>query len=157
MIYLNIEGIQGDATHETHKNWIDVSSMTWGTHRAVSTPSGSAQNREASEPVIGEVHITKLMDGSSLKLFEAAATGNQGKQIQIHLVTTGNPGNTYMEYTLTDTLVSGYQINTSGDRPVEEITLNFTRVDMKYTTYDANNRPLNNIAAGYDIATTRKA
>jgi hypothetical protein len=30
-------------------------------------------------------------------------------------------------------------------------------VDMKYTTYDANNRPLNNIAAGYDIATTRKS
>jgi type VI secretion system secreted protein Hcp len=155
-IYVQIDGIQGDATHETHKKWVDVAAMNWGVHRAVTTPSGSAQNREASEPVVGEVHLTKSMDGSSLKFFEAAATGNQGKTVTIHLVTTGSPGSTYMEYKLTNALVSGYQVNTQGDRPVEEITLNFTKVDLKYTTYDENHKPVNNQVASYDIATTKK-
>jgi type VI secretion system secreted protein Hcp len=153
-IYVQIDGIQGDATQENHKKWMDVASLNWGVHRAVSTPSGSSQNREASEPVIGEIRLTKAMDGASLKLFEAAATGNQGKAVTIHLVTTGSPGSTYMEYKLTNALVSGYQVNTTGDRPVEEVTLNFTKVDLKYTTYDENHKPVSNQVASYDVGTT---
>ena len=68
-IYLKYEGIDGEATHENHKKWIDVSSLQFGVGRGISTPSGSTANREASEPSVSEVVITKMLDGSSSKLF----------------------------------------------------------------------------------------
>lgn len=158
-IYVQIDGVQGDATHESHKNWIDVSSLNWVINRQITTPAGSARNREASEPIVGEVYLAKQMDGASVKLFEAAATGNQGKTVTIHLVTTGSPGNTFMEYKLSNSLVSSYQVsaaNGSDERPVETLGLNFTKAELKYTTYDEMHKPVNNQVASYDLATTRK-
>lgn len=154
-IYVKYEGIDGDATHEQHKKWLDIGNLTWGVGRGISTPVGSAMNREASEPHVSEVTLTKLMDASSPKFFTEACTGKQGKKVVIHLVTTGSPGDTYAEYTLTNVLVSGYSVSTSGDRPVEQISLNFTKIEVKYVPYDINHKPQAPIIANYDLATTK--
>lgn len=154
-IYLKYEGIDGDATHEQHKKWLDIKRLTWGVGRAVTTPVGSAHNREASEPHVSEVSVTKTMDASSPKFFTEGCTGKQGKKVTIHLVTTGSPGDTYVEYILTNALVSGYNISTDGDRPVEHINLNFTKMEVKYVPYDANHKPQSPIVASYDLATTK--
>ena len=154
-IYIKYEGIDGDVTHDQHKKWIDIQKLTWGVGRAVSTPVGSAMNREASEPHVSEVTVTKMMDASSPKFFTEGCTGKHGKKVVIHLVTTGSPGDTYVEYTLTNTLVSGYSVSTTGDRPVEQINFNFTKIEVKYIPYDANHKPQSPVVASYDLATTK--
>ncbi len=156
-IYMKIEGIDGDVTHQEHKNWLDISSLQWGVGRGISTPVGSAKNREASEPSISEVVVTKLMDASSVKLFTEACTGQKGKKVQIHLVSTGNPGKTYMEYTLENALVSGYSVSTNGDRPSESISFNFTKIETKYTPLGEGNDTGSPVTASYDLATTKSA
>ncbi len=153
-IYINFDGIKGDATHSRHKQWLDIESLQWGAGRAIMTRSGSAQNREASEPSVSEVTITKRMDSSSAQLFQAACAGNEGKTVVIHLVTTGDPGDVYMTYTLHNTLVSSYSVSTSGDTPKESVSFNFTKVEMKYTIFDGAHKPVNNFPASYDLATT---
>jgi type VI secretion system secreted protein Hcp len=154
---MKIEGIDGDVTHQEHKNWLDISSLQWGVGRGISTPVGSAKNREASEPSISEVVVTKLMDASSVKLFTEACTGQKGKKVQIHLVSTGNPGKTYMEYTLENALVSGYSVSTNGDRPSESISFNFTKIETKYTPLGEGNDTGSPVTASYDLATTKSA
>jgi type VI secretion system secreted protein Hcp len=156
-IYVKIDGIDGDATHDKHKSWLDVESLQWGVGRAVMTPSGSAQNREASEPAISEVTLTKKMDRASANLFKEACTGNAGKKVTIDLVTTSSPGLTYMTYELTNALVSGYSVSTGGDRPSESVSLNFTKIEMKYTTFDSKNNPAQNYPASYDLSTTKSS
>ena len=156
-IYVKIDGVDGDATHEQHKKWLDISSMQWGVGRAISTPSGAAMNREASEPSVSEVTLTKQMDVSTTKLFEMACVGNKGKPVTIDLVTTGSPGDIYMQYKLTDAMVSGYSVSTGGDRPSESLSLNFTKIEMKYVPYDEDHTPLSPQLAGYDLATTKKS
>lgn len=156
-VYVKYEGIDGEATHENHKKWLDVSSMQWGVGRAISTPSGSTANREASEPSVSEVTITKLMDSSSPKFFTEAVTGAVGKKVEIHLVTTGSPGNTYASYILTDALVSAYSTSTGGDRPSESISISFTKMEYKFIPYDGNNKAGSPIAVSYDISTTKSA
>ena len=47
-IYLKYEGIDGEATHENHKKWIDVSSLQISVGRGLSTPSASTATRESS-------------------------------------------------------------------------------------------------------------
>jgi len=127
-IYLQIDGIQGDATHQEHKKWMDIEAIHWNVVRNMNTSAGSAANREASEPTISEVILTKVSDSSSTKLFQEACSGRQGKLATIHLVTTGDPGNTYIQYLLTNTLIASYSVDSSGDRPVETIKLNFTKM-----------------------------
>lgn len=154
-IYLKYDGIDGEATHENHKKWIDIGSMQFGIGRAISTAAGSTANREASEPSVSEITITKTMDASSPKLFVESATGNAGKKVEIHLVSTGSPGNTYAEYTLTNTLVSGYSVSTGGDRPSESISLSFTKIEYKLTPYDEKNKAGTPVTVSYDLSTTK--
>lgn len=155
-IYVKYDGIEGDVTHESHKNWIDVSSLQFGVGRAISTPSGRAANRESSEPSISEITMTRELDKSSPKLFIEAVTGKVGRKVQIDFVSTGSPGNIYLTYTLTDTMVSGYSVSANGnDRPTESISLNFAKIEMKYTPHDANHKAQAPIAAFYDLATTK--
>ncbi|MFV0491047.1 MAG: Hcp family type VI secretion system effector [Pseudorhodobacter sp.] len=156
-IYLQLDGIPGDATHETHKQWMDIESIHWNVSRNMNTAAGSTANREASEPTVSEVVLTKVSDSSSTKLFAEACTGRTGKLVTIHLVTTGNPGDTYIEYKLTNTLVANYTVDSSGDRPVETIRLNFTKMEVKYIPYDENHQAKSPMIASYDLSTTKAA
>ncbi len=154
-IYVKYEGIDGEATHDKHKKWLDVSSIQWGVGRAISTPAGSTANREASEPSVSEVTITKMMDCSSPKFFTESCVGAVGKKVEIHLVTTGSPGNTYAEYTLTNALVSAYSMSSGGDRPQESISISFTKMEYKFIPYDDKNKAGTPITVSYDISTTK--
>lgn len=156
-IYVKYEGIDGEATHESHKKWLDVGSMSFGVNRSISTPSGATTNREASEPSVSEVTISKLMDSASPKLFTESATGAAGKKVQIHLVSTGSPGNTYVEYTLHNALVSSYSVSTSGDRPSESVSISFTKLEYKFIPYDDKNKAGTPISVSYDLSTTKSA
>ncbi len=156
-IYVKYEGIDGEATHETHKKWLDVGSIQWGVGRAISTPSGSTANREASEPSVSEVTITKLMDSSSPKLFTESCTGAVGKKVEIHLVTTGSPGNTYVQYTLTNALLSSYSMSSGGDRPSESIAISFSKLEFKFIPYDGTNKAGTPVTVSYDLATTKSS
>lgn len=154
-IYLKIDGIDGNATHDSHKQWIDVDSMSWGVGRAISTVAGSAQNREASQPSLSEVSITKTMDGASPKLLTEACTGSAGKLVKIHFVSTGSPGVTYAEYELTNGLIASYSLSTGGDKPSESLSISFTKIQYKYTPYDDKHKAGNPVTVSYDLATTK--
>lgn len=154
-IYLKYDGIDGEATHADHKKWIDVGSLQFGIGRGISTPAGSVANREASEPSVSEVVITKQMDGASPKLFTESATGAVGKDVLIHLVSTGSPGNTYVEYKLSNALISGYSVSSGGDRPSESISINFTKIQYKFIPYDDKNKAGTPVTVSYDLASTK--
>lgn len=156
-IYLKYEGIDGEATHQDHKKWIDIHSLQFGIGRGISSPVGSASNREASEPSVSEITVSKLMDAASPKLFTESATGSTGKEVKIDLVTTGSPGLTYVTYTLTNALVSGYSISSGGDRPSESVSINFTKIEYKFTPNDDKNAQGTPVTVAYDLATAKSS
>jgi type VI secretion system secreted protein Hcp len=152
-IYLKYDGIDGEATHQDHQKWIDIQSLQFGFGRAISTPTGAAGNREASQPSVSEVVVTKMMDAASPKLFTEAVTGNAGKTVNIDLVSTGSPGNTYTSYTLTNALVSAYSVSSGGDRPSESVSISFTKIEYKLTPFDTANKAGTPVTVSYDLAT----
>ncbi|OYX13307.1 MAG: hypothetical protein B7Z15_07720 [Rhizobiales bacterium 32-66-8] len=156
-IYVNYDGIPGEATQQDHTKWIDVLSLSWGVGRGISTVSGSTNNREASEPSVSEVSIVKMFDSSSPKLFTEACTGNAGKTVKIDLTTTGSPGVTYCTYTLTNALISSYSVSTGGDRPTESVSISFTKLEFKFTPYDDKNKAGTPVTVSYDMATTKSS
>lgn len=154
-IYMKFDGVDGDVTAEGHEKWIDCGSLQWGVGRSIRTPTGSSQEREASAPQVSEVTITKSMDAASAKLFAESVAG-KSKTIKIDLVKTGDTLENYMQYELTDALISSYSISSGGDRPMESISFNFTKIQMKYTPYDNKHQPQSPIPAGYDVSLGKK-
>jgi type VI secretion system secreted protein Hcp len=154
-IYLKIDGIDGDVTAEGHEKWINCESLSLGVARAIHTPTGSSQERESSAPSISEIVLTKVMDVSSAKLFQEACVG-KSKAVKIDLVKTGDKLENYLEYTLTNCLISGYSVSSGGDKPSESLSLNFTKIEMKYTPYDNEHNPQSPMPAGYDISLGKK-
>jgi type VI secretion system secreted protein Hcp len=155
-VYLKIDGIDGDVTAAGHEGWIECGSFQWGVGRGISTPTGSSSERESGPPSVSEVTVSKAMDSSSPKIFTEACVG-KAKKVEIHLVQTGPDAlETYMEYTLTNSLISGYSLSSGGDRPSESIAFNFTKIEMKYTPFDNEHNAGDPIPAGYDVSAGKK-
>lgn len=148
-IYVKIEGVDGDATHEDHKKWLTAESA--GTNISREIAINRKAQREISEPNIGEFRITKQMDASSVFLRALAVQDTLGKRVDIHFVSTGSPGATYYEITLWDAVISSVSMTSGGDRPMEVVTLNFTRIEWKYIPLEANNETGSPVTFGYDL------
>ena len=121
------------ASDDKHKNWIDIESWSWGASSVGSanggvwkTTNGGAAGREASSPSVSEIVVTKNQDASSPALMKAV------KPKRGQLTNKTNRGGTeYYKVELTDILVSSVQSSSGGDRPMESLSLNFTKITYR--------------------------
>jgi len=156
-IFMEYEGIKGNATAEGYEDHIVVHSLSFGVGRGISMEPGNMSNREASRPSVSEVTLTKLADNSATALFKEAVTGASGKKVVIKFVQTGaDKVQEFMDYTLEDCLVSGYSISadSEGD-PVETITLSFAKIMVNYADFDKSNKSTSPQRVGYDLTTAK--
>lgn len=156
-IYMEIDGVPGNVTEANHTNWIECATVGWGVGRSINTPVGAAADREGSAASISEVTVTKPLDESSNSLFALACakgTGN-GKIVKIHITKSGDETgmSNYAEYELTDTLISGYSVNSAGDRPVETVSFNYTKIMQKTEVFNADLSAKGPASKTFDIPT----
>ena len=154
-IYMNFDGIEGEATQQDHKKWIDVLSLSWGVGRGISTVEENNNNREASEPSLSDVTIIKNFDAASPSLFTEATAGNAGKTVKIELTTTGEPSVVTCTYTLSNALISSYSVSTSSERPIESISISYTKLEFKFTPYDEAHKAGAPTTISYDLASAK--
>jgi type VI secretion system secreted protein Hcp len=153
--YLQYEAVKkGESLakgHEGSKGWIEVGTVQFSVGRHITTPVGSSSKREASAPHVSEVVLTKMMDSTSPLLFQEALIGKAVKA-KIDLVETGaDQLNTYLELTLTNAMISGYSVSSGGDRPSESLSINFTKIEYKYTPYDDKHKAGTAVPVTYDL------
>jgi len=146
------DGIDGDVTAEGHEKWIELSSFQFGIGRSITSPTGKGCNREASAPSVSEVVVTKVTDGASCKLFQAALFG-EGKTVKIDFCKTDKEKvEPYLSITLSESLVSGHSTSSGGDRPSESVTINYTKIEYKNIGMGAANDTGSPEAASWDLA-----
>jgi len=152
-IYLQYDGgsVKGDVTADGHQDWIELTSFQFGVGRGISSPTGGSKDRESSAPSVSEITVTKEQDAATGKLLTEAYQG-KGVKAVIHLCKTDKGKlETFMEYELEDTMISGYSISSGGDRPTESLSLNFTTINCAPKVLDKDG----NLSAGpkvkYDI------
>jgi len=151
-IYVKYGDIKGDVTEGTHVGWIEVSSFQWGAGRGISSPVGNTRNREASAHSISEITVSKKTDVSSPKLLGEALHG-EGVKVEIDFCKTDNKTiEIYQKYTLENCMVSGYSISSGGDRPVESLSLNFTKIEYKNVGMKDANDSGDQEVITYDLA-----
>ena len=152
-IYMNYNelAIKGDVTEEGHKNWIELRSFQLGVGRGISSPVGGVADRESTAPSVSEIMVAKDTDCSTLKLLNEALEG-EGKTVQIDLCRTDTGKLTvFHSYTLTNCMISGHSLSSSGDRPHESLSLNFTKVELKNVAMGADAKAGNPETITYDL------
>jgi type VI secretion system secreted protein Hcp len=155
---MQLEAIKdkGESKAKGHEKWIEIDSFQLGTNRNITTPVGHSSKREASAPSVSEIVITKRSDSTSPLLFQEALIG-KGSKCEIHFAQAhADKLENYLEITLTNVLVSGYSANSGGDRPSESISLNFTKIEFKYTPYDDKQGKGTPTSSSYDMAVGTK-
>ena len=158
-IYMKYADLEGDVTAPGHEGWANVLSMNWGMSRGISTPTGTSQERESSATSISDVTVVMDLDKLSTNLMKEAAAG-QGKEVIVHLMQTGQDSpEVYMEFKLTNTLVTSWSTDAAGDvgKPTVVVGLNFTKIDYNYSEFDNTNAKSGQYPGSYDVTTGKAA
>lgn len=139
MILLNFATkIKGTAILDAHADWITISSMQLGVGRAIST-SGGGTDRDTSNPSFSELTLTKMTDIASADLFMQAIAGKSLGKAELHFIQTGgstSKGQVFMKIDLEDAIISSYSVDSSGERPTESFSINFTKISYQYDSFD---------------------
>ncbi len=130
-IFMNYEGMTGNATEKNHPEWIECGSLSFSAYRDANTSLGQG-GRQGKNVSVSDITITKRMCAGSPHLFMASVLGT-GKKVKLHITRSGGPGQTnYLEVALENCCVTNYSINSDGASHTEVLTLNFLKVEFKY-------------------------
>lgn len=153
-IYMNYDGIdKGEVSATGHEKWIEVTSLQWGVGRGISSPTGNTGNRESSAPSVSEITVSKIQDAASSQILQEALTG-EGKLVKFDFVKTDKGQlETYLAFELENGMISGYSLSSGGDRPMESVSINFTKVTFKLIPMNEDGTPGNPDTVQYDLAT----
>lgn len=133
-IFMKIEDpeIAGESKSDSHRDWIVLTSVMEGLHRD-NLSSGSTRRR--SSFVFDGTHVGKLLDRSSPKLRETLADGTIFGEVRIEIVEDCG-GNLYTPLVLTLTTAALERLSLhaeQSDRPTENLSFNYSRIEAMYT------------------------
>ena len=158
--FLKIDGIDGDSTSVQHKGEIDVQSWSWGVSQTGSSSGGSGGGGGAGRAVFQDFHFVSRISKASPALFLACATGQHQKSATLTGERAGRAkGGTFLQYKLNDVLVTSVQQSDSagGEAPVEQYSLNYSKIELSFFPQDAKGKVGSPITAGFDVKAQKKA
>lgn len=134
--FLKLDGIDGEADgKDCRKCWIEIESVGWGT--PTPTTAGShGSGGGAGKVSVHDISITKMSDKSSSQLMLASTNGTHIKSAKLFVRKQGTDQHEYLTYELENVLVSSFSTSghgSSSGRPMESLSLNFTKVTFQWT------------------------
>jgi type VI secretion system secreted protein Hcp len=150
--FLKIDGIKGESQDDKHKDEIQLESWSFGLSNAGSFGAGGGGG--SGKASFQDVHFTSKTNAASPKLFIASATGEHIKSGILTCRKAGGKQEEFLVVTLSDLLVSSYQTGghgASGELPMDQFSLNFSKIEIAYKVQDAKGGLGAAIKAGYDL------
>ncbi|MFO0921544.1 MAG: type VI secretion system tube protein Hcp [Pirellulales bacterium] len=134
--------IKGDSKLSQHEGWITLQSINFSTSRPLTAHSGGT-DRDTSTPMFTDIACTKETDVASTELFMQSVCGKSLGEATLHFMqTSGDKGDqVYLTVTLAEPIVTSFNFGAGSDmRGSETFTLNFTKMKMKYTSFDGDKK-----------------
>ncbi len=161
--FLKIDGIVGDSTDVNHKDEIDVLSWSWGVTQTGGTaggPGGAGGGAGAGKAALQDFHFVSHISKASPKLFLSCATGTHHKTASLSGVRVAGkgPSSEFLKYKLSDVVVTSDQhAGNQGEFPVEQFSLNYSKIEISFTPQTATGAAGTAIKAGFDVKANKKA
>lgn len=155
--FLKIDGIKGESADAKHKDEIQI--QTWGFGESQTGTSAHGTGMGAGKVHMQDFHFTMPTNSASPKLFLACATGEHIKSALLTCRKAGGEQQEYLKWSFTELLISSYQTggHTAGtELPSDQISFNFTKVEVEYHAQDAKGGLGGAIKAGYDVKANKK-
>lgn len=155
--FLKIDGIEGESQDSKHKNEIQIESFSFG-----ETNSGTASlggGFGAGKVVMNDFHFTMTVNKATPKLFQACASGEHIKSAVLVARKAGKDQQEFLKWTFNEVMVSSFQHGGSqGDVvPVDQISLNFAKVQVEYKAQKPDGTLDGAIKAGWDQKANKAA
>lgn len=129
--FIKFDSVTGESLDSKHKDWIDLSSFSFGVSNPAVVGGGGTKTGIATASTFT---FHKPLDKSSPALFLACAQGALQKQVILEVQAAGaNPG-VYYRITLNGVAVNSVKTGaTVGDaKPAEDVTLSFEQIKIEY-------------------------
>ncbi|MDR2014384.1 MAG: type VI secretion system tube protein Hcp [Azoarcus sp.] len=154
--FLKVDGIPGESKDDRYKNWIEIKTFAHGVDQPVSRTVSSAGGATAERADFEPVTITKEVDISSPKLWEASYTGKHIKEVIIELCRAGGNKEKYLEIRMENVLVSNFRQGSGGEFPVEHVSFAPGKITMTYNQQKREDGMGGGcVAAGWDLQTNK--
>lgn len=127
-IFVQIAGIQGDATDSGHQNWIQAYALG-NSVTATTSPVGQRMGTEFSD-----LSVLKKIDRASPALFLSAARAHVFQTVKIDFVRSGDTRFVYFKMELREAQVTGVRTNANlaDDSITEFVTLSYVEIAWEY-------------------------
>jgi type VI secretion system secreted protein Hcp len=155
--FLKIDGIQGESSDAKHKGEIELVAFSWGVTQSGTQAGGGGGGAGKAE--FHDFHFTQRTQKASPLLMLACASGQHIKGAVLTGRKTGKTQLEFLTIKLTDVLVSSFQEGASHetDQPIEEVALNYARIDVTYRPQAAAGGAGGEVKAGWDLKQNKKA
>jgi type VI secretion system secreted protein Hcp len=138
-MFLKIDGVPGESTEDKHKEWIEILSYSSGVSQPGAGAMSSGGARSAERCDHSDFSVVKTLDKASPKLALYLCNGTHIEEIIIELCHATGDKQKYMEYKMTDVIVSSVSVSGSageGPLPLEEVTFAYGKIEWTYTEVD---------------------
>lgn len=145
--------ITGESKDKVHKGEIDVLAWSWGMSNSGSAQTGGGAG--SGKVNVQDLSVTKWTDKATVNLQLACATGAHLDNATLTVRKAGGKGPVeYIIISMTEVMITSISGGGSGgeDRLTENISLNFAKVDFKYTPQKDDGTPDTAIDFKFDIA-----
>src|SRR4029453_7251051 len=157
--FLKVDGIDGGTGDAEHKNELEVLSFSWGVPLAITGTVSSSGTFTGQRCDTRPLVVRKLLDKAPPKGARAGAAGDHFASAVLTLCRAGGDKQPYMEYKLTDVLISSYQSGGAGEGgvPTESWSLHYAKIEMAYTQIGTDGKPAGKGASvGWDLKENKK-
>jgi len=149
---LKMKGIEGESKDSKHTNEIDVLSFSWGETQTGTHAGGGGGG--AGKVSMQDFHFVMKTNKASPKLLLACANGEHIPEAIMVCRKAGKDQQDFMKLKFYDLLVSSYQTggSSTGDEiPMDQISLNYAKIEYEYREQNADGTMQGPIKAGYDL------
>ncbi|MBP1624761.1 MAG: hypothetical protein H6Q07_2781 [Acidobacteria bacterium] len=150
--FLKIDGIPGEAPDAKHKGEIEVESFSWGANQMGTALTGGGLG--AGKAQMQDFSFVMRINKASPKLLLACTSGEHIKSAILVCRKAGKEQQEYLKITFSDLIVTSYSTTGTGGGeviPMDQVSLNYTKIEMEYREQKPDGSLAGPIKAWYDL------
>jgi type VI secretion system secreted protein Hcp len=129
--FLKLDGISGESVDDKHKDWIQVSSFSWGVTQ-VSSVAGTGGSA-AGKADLADFNALTFFDKSTTPLFKSICLGTHIKTGTLEAIKSGAAGKPFLKIDFQELYVTSLQASAVDEIPRVNLSFSYNQIKIEYS------------------------